>query len=327
MVQALVTGGTGFVGSHVVRVLLDAGHKVRVLQRATSALAALEDVSGYESIGGDILDPAALEQAMTGCAWVFHVAAVSDYWRQSVDWLYQVNVNGTRNVLAAAQRAGVQRVIVTSSAAAVGFRKNGFPADETITFNQLPGAFPYAHSKFMAEIEVLKAVIAGLDCVLVNPAVVIGPGDVYQGSGSLLIELKKGSVPAIPPGGVTLIDVRDVAAAHLAAAEKGRTAERYILGSVDMSHKAWMTVIGAVIGVAPPPVEMPGIAVPFIGAAVDLGRNLGLPIPADGNQIRLSARRVYFNCQKAWDELGEPQIDIRQSIQDTYDWYRAHDMI
>lgn len=327
MVQALVTGGTGFVGSHVVRVLLAAGHQVRVLKRTTSSMVALDDVNGYEPFVGDILDRASLEQAMTGCEWVFHVAAVSDYWRQSVDWLYEVNVTGTKNVLEIAQKTGVKRVIVTSSAAAIGFRDDGFPADETVTFNQLPGAFPYAHSKFMAEIEVLKAVINGLDCVMVNPAVVIGPGDVYQGSGSLLIEMKNGTVPAIPPGGVTLIDVRDVAAAHLAAAEKGRTAERYILGTLDMSHKAWMALIADVIDANLPPLETPEIIMPLIGAAVDLGRTLRLPIPADGNQIRLSARRVYFNCQKAWDELGEPQIDIRQSIQDTYDWYLDHDMI
>ena len=217
--------------------------------------------------------------------------------------------------------------MVTSSAAAVGFREDDFPADETVIFNQLPQAFPYAHSKFMAEIEVLKAVIDGLDCVMVNPAVVIGPGDVYQGSGSLLIEMKKGNVPAIPPGGVTLIDVRDVAAAHLAAAQYGRTAERYILGTVDMSHRAWMRVIADVIDAAVPPFVLPAVGVPLLAGAVDLGRRVGLPIPADGNQIRYSGRRVYFDCRKAWKELGEPQIDIRQSIQDTYDWYRAHGMI
>lgn len=327
MAQALVTGGTGFIGSHVVRALLAAGHQVRVLRRATSRLEALEGLAGYRAVVGDILDPASLEAAMAGCAWVFHVAAVSDYWRQDVGWLYRVNVEGTRNVLAAARRAGVQRLVFTSSAAAVGLREDGFPADESVTFNLSPAAFPYAHSKFLAEIEVLKAVIAGLDCVILNPAVVIGPGDVYQGSGSLLIEMLRRRVPAIPPGGVTLIDVRDVAAAHLAAAERGRVAERYLLGAVDLSYRVWLRLVADVVGVPPPWLRVPAWAVPFIGLAVDLARAAGVPVPADGNQIRFSARRMYYNCQKAWAELGEPQIDIRQSLQDTLDWYRAHGVV
>ncbi|GAB4571635.1 MAG: NAD-dependent epimerase/dehydratase family protein [Anaerolineae bacterium] len=327
MVKALVTGSTGFVGSHVVRALLAAGHEPRAFKRATSVMTALDDVTGYEPVVGDVLDPQSLEAAMQGCEWVFHVAAVSDYWRKSVDLLYEVNVQGTRNVLAAARRAGVKRVVFTSSVAAIGWRKDGFPSDETVTYNQPPAAFPYAHSKFLAEIEVLKAVIEGLDCVIVNPAVVIGPGDVYQEAGSLLIELKRGRLPAIPPGGVTLIDVRDVAQAHIAAAERGRVAERYILGAVDLSYRAWITMIADVLGVDPPRIVLPGIAMPLLGAAVDLARKLRIPVPADGNQVRLSGRRLYFDWHKARAELGEPQIDIRQSIQDTYDWYLAHGMI
>lgn len=327
MVKALVTGSTGFVGSHVVRALAAAGHEPRALKRATSAMTALEDVTGYEPVVGDVLDPASLVAAMDGCEWVFHVAAVSDYWRKSVDWMYEVNVQGTRNVLAAALQAGVKRLVFTSSVAAIGMRDDGFPADETVTFNQPARGFPYAHSKFLAEIEVLKAVINGLDCVIVNPAVVIGPGDVYQGSGSLLIEMKKGSVPGIPPGGVTLIDVRDVAQAHLAAAVKGRTAERYILGAVDLSHKAWMALVADVVGVQPPRLQLPPLAMPVFGAAVDLGRALNMPIPADGNQVRISGQRLYYNCQKAWEELGEPQVGIRESLRDAYAWYQAHGLI
>ena len=327
MVKTLVTGATGFVGSHVVRALVAAGHETRALKRETSAMQALEDVSGYDPVLGDVLDPASLAAAMEGCDWVFHVAAVSDYWRKSVDWMYEVNVTGTRNVLQAARKARVKRVVFTSSAAAIGMREDGFPADETVTFNQPSAAFPYAHSKFLAEIEVLKAIIEGLDCVIVNPAVVVGPGDVYQGSGSLLIEMKQGNLPGIPPGGVTLIDVRDVARAHVAAAEKGRVAERYILGAVDLSYKAWITLAADIIGVIPPRLQLPPLAMPVFGAAVDLGRALKLPIPADGNQVRMSGMRLYFDCQKAWAELGEPQIDIRQSLQETYAWYRAHGMI
>ncbi len=327
MVKALVTGGTGFVGAQVVRALADSGHHPRALKRKTSSMAALSDVTGYEAVIGDILDPDSLDAAMVGCDWVFHVAAVSDYWRQSVDWMYTVNVQGTKNVLAAAKRMGVKRVVFTSSVAAIGFRPDGFPADETVTFNQPPAAFPYAHSKFLAEIAVLQAVVDGLDCVIVNPAVVIGPGDVYQGSGSLLIEMSKGNVPAIPPGGVTLIDVRDVADAHVAAAEHGRVAERYILGAVDLSHRAWMHMMANTIGVSAPRLHLPDIAVPLVAAVVDMARQFNVPVKADGNQIRLSGRPYYVNCQKAHEELGVPKIGIQQSIKDTCNWYRVHGMI
>jgi len=327
MARALVTGSTGFIGAHVVRALLAAGYEVRALRRTTSATAALEDVHGYEPVIGDVLDPASLDAALDGCDWVFHVAAISDYWRQPVERLYRVNVDGTRNVLAAARRAGVKRLVFTSSVSAVGIRADGFPADETVTFNLPLSVFPYAHSKFLAEIEVLKAVIAGLDCVIVNPAVVTGPGDVYLGAGSMLIEMSKGHLPAIPPGGVTLIDVRDMAAAHLAAAERGRVAERYLLGAVDLSHQAWIRLIADVLGVRPPFLHLPREAMPVMGAVVDLIRALGIALPADGDQIRLSGRHLYFNYQKSWEELGKPQITIQQSLRDTYDWYRAHGMI
>jgi dihydroflavonol-4-reductase len=270
------------------------------------------------------MDSASLDKAMEGCDWVFHVAAVSDYWRQDINWMYKANVEGTRRVLASAKRMGVRRVVFTSSASAVGCRADGFPSDEDVTFNQSPAAFPYAHSKFLAEIEVLKAVIDGLDCVIVNPAVVTGPGDVNLGSGSLIIEMARHRVPAVPPGGVTLIDVRDVAAAHLAAAEHGRTAERYILGTLDLSHRAWMRVTADVVGARAPRLHLSEWSVPLVGAAVDALRAVGVPLPADGNQVRYSGKRMYFDCQKAWRELGQPQIGIRESLQDAYDWYRQH---
>ncbi len=323
MVRALVTGGTGFVGAHVAQALIAAGHTPRILRRKTSPTAALEGLSGYETAVGDVLDSASLDAALDGCDWVFHVAAVSDYWRQKVDWLYRVNVEGTRNVLAAAKRARVRRFIFTSSAAAVGPRDDGLPADENDLFNLNPGQFPYAHSKFLAEIAVLQAVVDGLDAVILNPAVVIGPGDVHLGSGSLLLEMAKRRVPAIPPGGITVIDARDVAAAHVAAAECGRTAERYLLGTVDLSHKAWMRLIADVVGVSAPRLHLPRAAMPLLGAAVDLARAARVPLPADGNQIRFSGRNLYFNCQKAWAELGEPQIDVRQSLEDTRAWFYA----
>jgi dihydroflavonol-4-reductase len=326
MVKALVTGGTGFLGSHIARTLVEAGHTARILRRPTSRLDLLDKLSVEHAIG-DVVDPPSLEQAMQGCDWVFHVAAVADYWRANRIKLYIVNVNGTANVLKAAQRAGVRRVIFTSSGAAVGLRYDGRPADESVLFNLPPRAFPYGHSKFLAEQEVQRAVADGQDVVILNPSVVLGPGDLNLISGSSVVEMARGNVFVYPVGGVTVIDVRDVAAAHLAAAERGRAGERYLLGALDISHRALMKLIARVVGVPAPAMPVPAAIIPTLALLAGLLRRVGLTLPIDANQIRLSSRNVFFDCHKAWRELGQPAIDLRQSLEDTYRWYVDHGVI
>jgi dihydroflavonol-4-reductase len=320
MTRSLITGGTGFLGSHIARTLIERGHTVRVLRRTSSSLKLLEGLPVEHAIG-DVTDPAALDVAMDGCEWVFHVAAVSDYWRASHIKLYLVNVNGTINVLEAAKRAGVRRVIFTSSGAAIGMRDDGRPADETVPFNLSPARFPYGHSKALAEAEVLRAVGRGRDAVILNPSVVLGPGDLNQISGASVVELARGNVFIYPAGGVTVIDVRDVAAAHVTAAERGRTGERYLLGAVDLSHQALLKLIADVVGAPPPSVPIPVAITPGLAVVAGWLRAIGVPLPIDANQIRLSAHNVFFDCHKAWRELGEPKIDLRQSLEDTYQWY------
>ncbi len=324
MITALVTGGTGFVGAHVARALVEAGYQVRILRRHTSRLDAVADVVCEHQIG-DVLDYDSLLEAMDGVDWVFHVAAVAAYWRNDPARIYRVNVDGTQNVLRAAQEMGVQRVIFTSSAAAMGYRDDLRPVDESVRFNYDPRLTPYGHSKFLAEVEVYRAIRRGLDGVILNPTVITGPGDLNQISSSVILEVARGHVPpTAPPGGVTLIDVRDVAAAHLAAATRGRTGERYLLGAVDLTHKAWLRLIAAEVGRALQPVVLPTGGVQLLAHGVDALRSVGVPVPMEGNQLRLSTRMMFFDCRKAWRELGEPRISIRQSIRDTLDWYRAH---
>jgi dihydroflavonol-4-reductase len=326
MVKALVTGGTGFLGSHIARTLVEAGHSTRILRRATSRLDLLDKLPVEHAIG-DVVDPPSLEQAMQGCDWVFHVAAVADYWRANWIKLYLVNVNGTVNVLKAARRAGVRRVIFTSSGAALGMRQDGRPADEGVLFNLPSRSFPYGHSKFLAEQEVQQAVADGQDVVILNPSVIFGPGDLNLISGSGLVEMARGNVFVYPAGGVTVIDVRDVAAAHLAAAERGRTGERYLLGALDISHRALMKLIARVVGVPAPVIPVPAAIIPPLALLAGLLRRAGVPLPIDENQIRLSSRNVFFDCHKAWRELGQPAIDLRQSLEDTYRWYVEHGLI
>jgi len=322
--KALVTGGTGFVGSHIVRALNEAGHTARVLHRKSSRLDVLEGLT-YESVIGDILDESALRQACAGCDWVFHVAAVADYWRADKTRMYEANVEGTRRVLAAARDTGVRRVIFTSSAAAVGLRADGQPSDETEPFNMPPERFPYAHSKFLAEQAVQEVVRGGQDVVITNPVIVMGPGDLNMISGTYITQVKRfGPLVPVTSGGIAVIDVRDVVRMHLAAAERGRTGERYILSAANYPHREWLGMIADVVGVRRPFIPTPSFLLPIGAALIDLARKLGINTPIDSNQARLGGRNIYFNPAKAWTELGQPQIDMRQSLQDTYDWYREH---
>jgi dihydroflavonol-4-reductase len=326
MVRALITGGTGFVGSHLARELVAHGHTARVLRRESSSLRALEGVEVEHAIG-DVTDPDSLRRAMQGCTWVFHVAAVADYWRADKHKMYDVNVDGTRNVFEAAEAAGVGRVVFTSSGAAVGFKQDGSAADESVRFNLDPARFPYGHTKFLGEVEVARAIKRGLDVVTVNPSIVMGPGDINLISGSTLIELRKGIIPAIPAGGATFIDVRDVAAAHLAAAERGRTGERYLLGAFDLAWRDLMPIAAQVVGVRSPAMVLPAFLAEPLGTLIDLLRAVNIPIPLDGNQMRLSAKNIFYDCRKAWRELGEPKIGLRQMLTDTYMWYRDNGFV
>ncbi len=205
-----------------------------------------------EHCPGDILDEAAVAQAVAGCELVFHVAGMASYWRSSRPAVYRANVNGTRVVVRACLRAGVTRVVHTSSVAAVGIRRDRRPADETVPFDGLSATFAYADSKHRGEGEVGWAVAQGLDAVIVNPGVVIGAGDHNLISGSLIVEFARGHVPAILPGGMCIADVDAVVQGQLAAAERGRRGERYILGGENLSYREITAIIGDVAGRRPP---------------------------------------------------------------------------
>ncbi len=325
--KALVTGGTGFVGSHIVRALGEAGHTAHVLHRTSSKLDALAGLQ-YESALGDILDEAALEAACQSCDWVFHVAAVADYWRADHSKMMEANVEGTRRVLKAARSAGVKRVVFTSSAAAVGLRNDRQPSDENVAFNLSPDQFPYGYSKVLAEQVVQEAVRSGQEVVTVNPVVVMGPGDLNMISGSYIVQIKQlGRLVPVPPGGIAVIDVRDVARMHLAAAQHGRPGERYILNAANYTQREWMGMIADVVGVGHPFLPVPGFVLPFAANIIDWLRRRSINTPIDGDQTRLGARNIQFDGSKAWNELCNPQVDMMTSLRDTYRWYREHGFI
>lgn len=326
MARVLVTGATGFVGSWIARTVQEAGHTVRVLHRETSKLDAIADLD-VEHIIGELNDRAALDRAVQGMDWVFHVAAVADYWRTGKAKIYSVNVDGTRLLLDACLAADVERFIFTSSAAAIGIALDGKPVDESHVFNIDPSISPYGHSKFLAEAEVYKAIQRGLDCVILNPAVILGPGDLNMISGTIVTEIAAGNVPFLPmSGGICLIDVRDVALSHLRAAESGICGERYLLGTINISNHALFKAIAQIIGAREPWIPIGSALVQVTATLADFARAANIPLPGgvEGNQLRLSTRNIYFETHKAQAQLHEPDIDITTSIQDTYRWYKEN---
>jgi len=326
MVTALVTGSTGFVGSNLVLALNRRGIAVRALQRKTSPQDAISGLE-YEPVIGDLLDVDSLAAAVEGVDWVFHVAAVSDWRHTPAEVVYRVNVDGARNMMEAAKRAGVQRFVLTSSSAALGKPPPGRELiDERDTFNLKPEEFPYGHSKHLAEVEMGKFARDGLHTISVLPTGVMGPRDLKFISGELIVQALKRGIPGVPPGGLNYIDVRDAAEGHVAAAEKGRPGERYILGGNNMTHREVIDTISRVVGVRPPALDIPGWAIPPMAVVFDLLKAVGVQLPGnvDGDALRLSREFLYYDTGKAERDLGLTGRPFEESARDAYEWYKAN---
>ncbi len=312
------------MGANLVEAVAAYGWTARALHRKTSSLKALTGLQ-YQSALGDILDPASLQAAMQGVDVVFHVAAVADYWRAAKDKMMAANVDGTRNVLKAAQASGVRRVVFTSSVAALGQPAFGQALAENAQFNLHPDQFLYGYSKVLAEQVVAEFVAQGLAVVTVNPAVVTGPRDVNLGSGALVLQMRKTGVPIYPRGGVCVIDVADVCAAHIAAAERGRVGERYILGGENLWYRDLLTTLARVLGRNPPTVPVPAPLMSGLAAAVDVARDwLKLSLPVSGDQLRYTNQTFWFDSSKAQRELGLTIRPYAESAKRTLDWYETN---
>lgn len=324
---ALVTGATGFVGANLVEALGERGWRVRALHRRTSSLRALEGLR-FESALGDVLDPESLRAAMRDVDVVFHVAASADYWRNNAQHMLRVNVEGTRNVLRAALEAGVSRVVFTSSCAALGKPPFGQALDERAQFNLPPRAFLYGYSKHLAEHVCREYVAQGLSVVIVNPAVIFGPRDVNLISGSLIVEAaRRGGIPILPPGGVSVVDVADVCEGMIAAAERGRPGERYILTAENLWYADLFALIAQTVGGKPPRWRVSRTMLRAAAPLVDLARALGVRMPLSGEQVRFAAETFWFDNTKARHELHFSPRPACEAVQRAYAWYRSAGMV
>jgi dihydroflavonol-4-reductase len=317
MPAVLVTGATGLVGSHVTRQLVERGDEVRVLVRDRSRLDNIEDLP-VERTTGDILDRRSLRRALRGVDRLFHVAGMTSL-RASRQALFRVNVVGTRTVLEEALRAGVERVVHTSSVAAIGPAPRGSTADERQPFSAGGLDVPYVHSKREAEAEAFRIAAAGLPVVVVCPAHVFGAGDLYRSSTELVLRFLRRQLPAYVDGALNIVDADDVARGHLLADEHGEPGERYVLGNRNFTLDRLMTDLGRLSGVAPPSVKLPyHAALAFAAAAEALP---GRP-PVTQAEIRAAGQWWAYRSTKARRELGWRPAHHEDTLERTIAWYR-----
>ena len=324
--KILVTGSTGFIGAALVHRLVHEGHMVRAFHRSSSSQRLLEGLE-VEHVIGDLTHPETLEKAVDGMEVVFHTAAVVGG-REEAGRMYAVTVEGTRAVMRAALAAGVQRVVHTSSVAALGVPEmtgSGQPSvllDEYHTWNYFPSAGHMGMPSTGPRWKFSGQPHQGLDAVIVNPSVVYGRGDVYRQSRSLVVQIARKRLPAVVDAGFNVVHIDDVVDGHLAALNRGRRGERYILGGQNMMVRALVKEIASVVGAPAPVIMLPAWLV----------RRMALParwfspffeMPVPPETLNLAGCRFYVSTRKAVTQLGlEPPRPAREAINDAYQWFK-----
>lgn len=316
----LVTGGAGLVGSHVTRLLCERGDAVRVTVREGTVLEQLARLD-VEQVRCDVLDREAVRRALEGVERVFHVAGATSL-RASFAQLFAINVEGTRIVCEEALRAGVQRVVHTSSVAAIGPAPRGSTADERQPFTAGSLGLPYVDTKREAEAAALAVAARGLDVVIVNPAHVLGPGDVHRSSTELVRRFLRREIGAYVDGALCVVAAEDVARGHLLADEHGVTGERYVLGNRNFTLDRLFADLGRLSGVEPPRLKLPLAAALRLADAAE--RLPGRPVTTR-NEVLASAQWWAFRSTKARRELGYAPSPHEDSLQATIDWYRERE--
>jgi dihydroflavonol-4-reductase len=326
--KALVTGATGFVGAAVARALLRDGWQVRALTRPKSDRSNLQGLALELSLG-DLTDPASLDRALAGCGALFHLAADYRLGARDTEQLYRTNVEGTRHILNAARRAGVERIVYTSSVATLGIPKDGSPGDERTPVAVTDMIGHYKRSKFLAEKLVRELAADGLPVVIVNPSTPIGPGDVKPTpTGQTILDAARGRMPAYVDTGLNVVHVDDVAAGHLLAFHRGRIGERYVLGGQDMSLKQILDEVARLVGRAPPRVRLPhAVVMPIAYLAEGFTRVFGGSSRITVEGVRMSRKLMFFSSAKAQRELGYHWRAPAAALADAVKWFEARGLL
>ncbi len=318
MKPVLVTGASGFVGWHVARRLLERGHRVRALVREQSRVPDLE----VERFTGDLRDPSSLSRAAAGCSVVYHVAADYRLWSKNPADLYASNVDGTRNMLSAAESAGVDRVVYTSTVGCIGIPKDR-PGDEQspVSVREMAGA--YKRSKFLAEQVALEFASRGFPVVIVNPTAPMGDHDFKPTpTGQIVLDFLKGAMPAYIETGLNVVNVRDVADGHLLACERGRAGERYILGSENLTLGGILQQLAAITGRKAPAVKLPYFVAWTAGVATTgLAHLTGIPPRAPLEAVRMAKKKMWVSHAKAARELGFAPQPAQSALNDAVAWF------
>lgn len=321
----LVTGASGFVGSAVARLLVERGFPVRALVRRTSPRFHLEGL-GLEYAEGDLRQPETVRPAMAGVRYLFHVAADYRLWAPDPNEIVRNNVDSTRIVMEEALRAGIERIVYTSSVATLAVRTDGTSIDETFPLDEGKAIGAYKRSKVAAE-RLVERMIAeeSLPAVIVNPSTPIGPRDVKPTpTGRIIVEAARGRMPAFVDTGLNLVHVDDVAAGHLAALERGKIGERYILGGHNVHLSEMLAVIAGLIGRRPPRLRMPRSAiVPLAITAETIARFTGREPLVTRDALRMSKYRMFFTSAKAERDLGMTARPFTDALADAIAWFRA----
>jgi len=323
----LVTGAAGFLGSHVTRQLVARGDEVRVLLRASSTNRAIADLS-LEYVTGDLRDPASLDRAMKGIKRVFHVAADYRLWARRKQDIYDSNVGGTKNLLAAAKRAGVEQLIYTSTVATIAVDRPQLPNEFTdAKLEEMVGH--YKRSKWMAEREVLNAAKSGLPVIVAMPTTPIGPWDWKPTpTGKIVLDFLNGKMPGYVATGLNFVGVEECAAGHLLISEKGKIGERYLLGGENLTLKGMLDILAKITGLRAPMLKIPhglalGVAYANTVFSRLVGREPGIPIEG----VKIARHMMFVDSSRAQRELGFKAGPVSAALERAVRWYEANGYI
>ena len=312
----LLTGASGFLGSHLARALAERGDELRVFARRGSDLTPIEGLE-YERAIGDVTDRRAVRRAMEGVERVFHVAGRTSLRARDRDAVFAVNLRGAKMMFEEARAAGVERFVHTSTVGAIGVARRGGVVDEEAAFEIGHLGIAYVNSKHEAELEGFREAVHGLPLVIVNPTFVLGPDDPTGTSMGLVRRFLLGQIPAYVDGALNIVDVRDIAAGHLLADEKGEVGERYILGGRNFTLDRLFADLSRISGVEPPPLKLPGrLAI----AGIDAADRLRIPLPARGDEVRSAALWWTYRSAKAKRELGFSPRPHEETLTEAVQW-------